>query len=62
MKPVCYTLERHENTWVASADGRGVLSFENEQVALATIEDATARLGSSMSAVRPRLETPRPAS
>jgi hypothetical protein len=44
MKSGCYTIERVENTWVALANGSKILSFDNEQIAIAAIKDATISL------------------
>ena len=41
MKPVWYTIAQLGNTWVASASGSAILSFENEEIGIATIKDAT---------------------
>jgi hypothetical protein len=55
MKPVCYAIERVGNTWVAFAKRRGVLSFDNEQIAIATIKDATVLLIASKRGGRKRV-------
>jgi hypothetical protein len=44
MKPVCYVIEQIGSAWIVSANGRKMLSFDNEQNAVAAINDATTLL------------------
>jgi len=42
--PTCYSIERDHERWIVLADGRKVLSFDNEAAAIAAVSDANVLL------------------